>query len=250
MTLLVVLAVLAVLVSPSRPQQGLMAPADRDRSGGGLRVAHGSDATARTLLSRARGRLAGRQVSPSDGLADLVELLVPPLRAGAAPHEALRIATLVVGDRAGLSGLTQALRSAAEEGRPLAEAWAGESAPSGRPPRRELDFLARAWTLSEETGVPLAEALATAARVMRARQAAERSLAAATAGARASMVLLALLPAAGPAIGLLFGFSPLGLYTGSPAAAASVVTGVLLGLAGLAWSRSILRRAVRPQVVS
>lgn len=248
MTLLVVLAVLAVLVCPSRPGAGLMAPADR--RGGGLRVSHGGDARVRTLLYRARGRLAGRQASPSDGLADLVELLVPPLRAGAAPHEALRIATLVVGDRAGLSVLTQALRSAAEEGRPLAEAWAGASAHSARLPQRELDFLGRAWTLSEETGVPLAEALVTAARVMRARQAGERSLAAATAGARASMALLALLPAAGPAIGLLFGFSPLGLYTGSPAAAASVVTGVLLGLAGLAWSRSILRRAMRPQVVS
>ena len=248
MTLLVVLAVLAVLVCPSRPPAGLLVPADR--TGGALRVAHGGDARASTLLSRARGHLAGRKATTSEGLADLVELLVPPLRTGAAPHEALRIATLVVGDRAGLSGLTQALRSAAEEGGPLAEAWAGESAQSRRLPRRELDFLARAWTLSEETGVPLADALATAARVMRARQAGERSLAAATAGARASMALLALLPAAGPAIGLLFGFSPLGLYTGSPAAAASVVTGVLLGLAGLAWSRSILRHAMRPQVVS
>ena len=248
MSLLVVLAVLAVLVCPPRPAAGLMAPTDR--RGGGLRLGQGGDARGRALLPRARGHLTGRQASPSDDLADLVELLVPPLRAGAAPHEALRIATFVVGDRAGLSGLTHALRSAAEEGRALAEAWAGEPARSGRLPRRELDFVARAWTLSEETGVPLAEALATAARVMRARQAAERSLAAATAGARASMALLALLPAAGPAIGLLFGFSPLRLYTGSPAAAASVVTGVLLGLAGLAWSRSILRRAMRPQVVS
>lgn len=248
MTLLVALAVLAVLVCPSRPPAGLMGP--DDRRGGGQRVANRGDARSRTLLSRARGGLAGRQASSAEGLADLVELLVPSLRAGAAPHEALRIATLVVGDRAGLSGLTQALRSAAEAGGPLGEAWAGESAQSGRLPRRELDFLARAWTLSEQTGVPLAEALATAARVMRARQAAERSLAAATAGARASMAVLALLPAAGPAIGLLFGFSPLGLYTGSPAAAASVFTGVLLGLAGLAWSRSILRRAIRPQVVS
>lgn len=248
MTRLLVLAVLAVLVCPSRPPAGLMAPAYR--AGWGLPVAHGGDARARALLSRARGRLAGRHAAPSDGLADLVELLVPPLRAGVAPLEALRIASLVVGERAGLSGLTRALRSAAEDGRPLAEAWAGEAARSGRLPRRELDFLARAWTLSEATGVPLAEALATAARVMRTRQAAERSLAAATAGARASMALLAMLPAAGPAVGLLFGFSPLGLYTGSPAAVASVVTGVLLGLAGLGWSRSILRRAMRPQAVS
>ena len=105
MSLLVVLAVLAVLVCPPRTAAGLMAPADR--RGGGLRVAHGGDARGRTLLFRARGRLAGRRASPSDDLADLVELLVPPLRAGAAPHEALRIATLVVGDRAGLSGLTQ-----------------------------------------------------------------------------------------------------------------------------------------------
>ncbi len=119
---------------------------------------------ARALLFRARGRLAGRHAAPSDGLADLVELLVPPLRAGAAPHEALRIATLVVGERAGLSGLTRACDQPPRMAGPWRRRGRVRRPSRGRLPRRELDFLARAWTLSEETGVPLAEALATAAR--------------------------------------------------------------------------------------
>ncbi len=64
------------------------------------------------------------------------------------------------------------------------------------------------------------------------------------------MVLLALLPATGPAIGLLFGLTPLDLYGRSPVATASLLAGTVLGLCGLLWSRSILRRAVRPEVVS
>jgi tight adherence protein B len=63
------------------------------------------------------------------------------------------------------------------------------------------------------------------------------------------MVLLALLPTAGPAIGLLFGLTPLELYGSSPAASLCLVVGAVLGLVGWLWSRAIVGRALRPSTV-
>ena len=63
------------------------------------------------------------------------------------------------------------------------------------------------------------------------------------------MTLLALMPASGPVIGLLFGFTP---PTCMPLARrrSGAPVGVLLGAAGWAWSRAILRRAVQHETVS
>ena len=63
------------------------------------------------------------------------------------------------------------------------------------------------------------------------------------------MTLLALMPASGPVIGLLFGFTPPTCMPLAPPPAALLV-GVLLGAAGWAWSRAILRRAVQHETVS
>jgi tight adherence protein B len=182
-----------------------------------------------------------------DDLADLVEVLVPPLQAGVATAEAVRTAASALGERPALGQLTRALATAASQGLPLGPVWADEPTRAPQPVQR---FLARAWSLSEEAGVPLSVSLTAAGRVLRSRQAAERALAAATAGARASMTLLALLPVSGPAIGLLFGLTPIDLYAGSRAAAGSLAFGVVLGCTGWVWSRSILLRALQPEVVS
>lgn len=240
--MVVVLAVLAVLAWPvphsRRLLQGSTAapPAAEDPSWPGV-----------VGVLRARWEARRRQAGAADDLADLVEVLVPPLQSGLATAEAVRAAASALDERPGLAQLTGALASAAAQGLPLGPVWAGQRV--GAPPQVQL-FLARAWSLSEETGVPLSVSLTAAGRVLRSRQTAERSLAAATAGARASMTLLALLPASGPAIGLLFGLTPMDLYARSPAAAGSLAVGVALGCAGWAWSRTILRRALQPEAVS
>jgi tight adherence protein B len=203
------------------------------------------------LLARARRALAGGRASRTrpriDDLAELVEVLVPALRSGASTATAVELAAHALAPAGSLGALPAELLRSARAGESLAEVWARAAGGSASD---EMRFLARAWALSEDTGVPLAAALATVARSLRTRQSALAALAAATAGARASMVLLALLPATGPAIGLLFGLTPLDLYGRSPVAAAALLAGTVLGLCGLLWSRSILRRAVRPEVVS
>jgi tight adherence protein B len=242
----VVLAVVAVLAWPSRSARlpsSWSALADvmdpQGRSGWG---------SACRRWARARGlKLRPRPDAAGEDTADLVEILLPCLQAGVPTAAAVEIAAQALGRRDGLAPLVDGLLSAAGRGAPLGGVWEAHARRLRLP---ELAFLAQSWTLSEEAGVSLTTSLATVSRVLRARQAAARSLAAATAGPRASMTLLSLLPVAGPAVGLLFGVSPLELYGSSPAAALSLALGVLLGLGGWAWSRAILHRARQPEVVS
>ena len=244
--LLVVLAVTAVLVWP--PTRGAVA-LTATASASGQRSVRGWSAS----LGRRALRRGGGGHSP-EALADLLEVVVPALRAGASEAAAVEMAGRALGsDRARgrsfgdpLQGLVDDLSRAAREGRPLATVWSRAASSLEVP---GVGFVARAWALSEETGVPLSLALATAARSLRAQGAAARALSASTAGARASMVLLALLPATGPVIGLLFGLTPVDLYLASPAGSLCLAVGALLGAAGWLWSRAIVSRALRPSPV-
>jgi tight adherence protein B len=205
------------------------------------------------LRDRVRRRGRSSPAAADEDLATLLEVLVPPLQAGVATAEAVRIGAGALRGRAGVAALVDGLVTAAARGLPLGTVWQGaRSSPvvGGTAGRSALSFVAQAWLLSERTGVPLAVALAAAARAVRTRQAAVQALAAATAGARASMTLLALMPTCGPVVGLLFGFTPADLYAASPAAAGALGVGVLLGAAGWSWSRAILRRAVEYEAVS
>lgn len=250
--LLAVLAAAAVLMWPAREPVRADVRSPRSHHAPGAReraFPWRADplALARGWLARLRGRKASANGPAVDDLADLVEILVPPLRAGASAAAAVALAARALGPRYALAGLAADLSRVASRGGSLAAVWA-QAARGSR--SAELVFLARAWELSERTGVPLATALGTVGRNLRVGQAAERALAAATAGARASMVLLALLPATGPAVGLIFGLTPVDLYGRSPVAALSLAAGAVLAVAGLLWSRAILRRALQPGPVS
>ncbi|MDF2090898.1 hypothetical protein P0Y31_00940 [Knoellia sp. 3-2P3] len=255
MTLLVLAASVAVLLWPSRPAALLSTAARRSLGLDGAR-ADGCPTGVRTWLERLRlGAPFGRRRAGAglDELADLLEVLGPPLRAGTSVGAAVEVAgrAMAAGDLSAggsrLGSLVGDLSAAASAGRSLAEVW-NDAASAAR--SADLQFVARSWTLSEQTGVPLSVALATAARSVRARQAAEQALAAATAGARASMGLLALLPASGPVVGLLFGLTPVDLYGRSTGSALCLLAGGALGVTGWLWSRTILRRALRPGAVA
>lgn len=241
--LLVVLAVTAVLVWPSRRPSGpwsgrLPGPVTGSVAGAAVQVLEVRGAWLR------RGRTAGMGAVDDAAFAELLELMVPALRAGATEAAAVEMAAGAVG-HGPLGALVDELGRAARGGGSLATVWA-RTAATGR--SSEVGFVARAWSLSEEAGVPLSVALGVASRSLRARQAAASALSAATAGARASMVLLALLPAGGPVIGLLFGVGPSELY-GTTAGSLCATVGVVLAGAGWLWSRAIMRRALRPSTV-
>ena len=187
-----------------------------------------------------RWRRRARGVALETALSELVPAIAAPLRAGVAPSVALVAVEPTCRDDPALGPLLRDLVEAARSGGSLAEAWLHHA---DLHQSADLGFVGQAWALSECTGAPLADALASGEDVLRARATGRQRLAGAAAGPRASMAVLCLLPASGPVVGAALGVSPRSLYFSSPLATASLVLGVVLGLGAWWWSRRILRRA-------
>lgn len=165
------------------------------------------------------------------------------------------VAGLVVGAYAGLAGRAvlrrrQATIRASRRAQTLddladlaAELRAGRPvparllAPAGAPGTGDTvrARAAAAAALAEETGAPLADLLERIETDARAADRAAAMAAAQIAGARATAVLLAGLPAAGIAIGYGIGADPLHVLLRTPLGAGCAAAAVALQLAGLAW---------------
>ncbi len=224
-------AAVAVVAWPQRPFF-----LSRSRSGPATRT--------RSPLATTAGHRRTRAGAGS-GSAELAEALVPCLAAGLPPASALAVAA---GSMAPDSRVALCARSAAEEAARGVPVGPGLQREAVAARDQDLAHLARAWQLSESLGAPLADAVASSARVARQRQAAARRLGAATAGARTSMGVLALLPAAGPLAGLMLGVSPVRLFA-SRLSAVSAAIGLALALLGWVWARALVRRAAQPKAL-
>lgn len=99
--------------------------------------------------------------------------------------------------------------------------------------------------LSARTGCSLAAVVAAVEDDLRARQRLRQELRTATAGPRASAVLLAGLPVLGLAMGSGVGADPWRVLTTTGTGQLLLATGVVLELVGLSWSTHLVRRAVR-----
>jgi tight adherence protein B len=139
------------------------------------------------------------------------------------------------------------MASAAAQGAALGPLWreAAERADSA-----ELRLLSQAWSLTEDMGVPLAQAVRTTAGLLEARIAHERRLAGAVAGARATVNVLTVLPVAGPLLGLVLGIGPGELYAGSLLTQGSLVVGLCLAGIGRWWVHRMVRAVARGPVIS
>ena len=211
--------------------------------------------TASVLAStRARGRryLPGHSATgvAAQDLLGLLEAIAPALEAGIAPAPALRIAAEArsgSGHPDPLAALAGDLASAAAEGVALGPLWrkAADSAGS-----TEMLLLAQAWSLTEDMGVPLAQAVRTTAGLLEARIAQERRLTGAVAGARATVNLLTVLPIGGPLLGLVLGIGPGELLGGSRLTQGSLVLGLCLAGIGRWWVQRMVRAVARGPVTS
>lgn len=240
--LLMCLTICAVLTAPGR--RTAWPHLDRHQAG----MVNPAAARLRAPVGARRRRLpagvAVRRRTRAGVLADVVELLAAPLRSGASIAAAADAVAQAAPAGSVERRLLEELALVCREGREGWLVWSRFADESGSV---EAAFVARAWRLSEQTGAPLADALACAAGVLRERQRAAERLAVASAGPRASMAVLGLLPLAGPAVGFAFGFSPADLYLRTPLATAALGVGLLFGALGLLWSRSLLRRALRTE---
>lgn len=133
------------------------------------------------------------------------------------------------------------LARAAAQGQALAPVWQRLARRAGSP---TLDSVARAWRVASLTGAPLARAIRLSAHVSRERQRLERAVQVATAGARATVTVLTLLPLAGVGLAAVLGVSPLVLYS-HPVALVAAGSGALLVVVGQLWSRRLVSQVLK-----
>lgn len=205
-----------------------------------------------SACERLRRLIPGRSpagVSTQD-LLGLLEAIAPALEAGMAPASALSFAADARSCSGGpdhLAALASTMASASAEGTALGPLWreAAESAGSA-----ELLLLAHAWSLTEDMGAPLAQAVRTTSGLLEARVAHQRRLTGAVAGARATVNLLTLLPLAGPLLALVLGIGPAELYAGSQLTLVSVVLGLCLAGIGRWWVSRMVGAVARGPVMA
>lgn len=199
----------------------------------------------------ARQRLTGRSAG-GVGAADLLGLLeaiAPALEAGIAPAAALQGAAEArsgSGHLDPLAALASDLAAAAAEGAALGPLWRTAAGEAGS---AELLLLAQAWSLTEDLGVPLAQAVRTTARLLEARIGHEQRLSSAVAGANATVKVLTVLPIGGPLLGLVLGIAPAELYLGSALTQGSLVLGLCLSGIGRWWVHRMVRSVARGPLV-
>jgi len=247
-TLLVVtLLVAAILVWPRgrplrRPARSRVTLAHLGTHGGSS-SSSGWSSWVRALLAREVRRGRRRR----GWVADFAELSAVGLDAGLPAAEAARLACDVGGSaatRPEFATLGEQITVAQEHGSPIGHCLSRVAEGD-----RDLAFLAAAWSLTDEFGVAAAPAARASAAVLRERAASEDRRTVLAAGPRASMWLLTLLPLSGPLVAMVLGL-PVGDVYGSAASLVAAVGGLLLTGLGWLWSRTVLRRALRPAEVA
>ncbi len=211
----------------------------RPWAGAGVGLPRLLHAAVRGHAERVRQAIRSRaEPGGADDVVALLESFAAELRAGAMPEAALERS---VGDVAGRA-LADDLRQVVGMVRLGASGPAAlRTVADGR--HRELGWLAAGWELADARGLSLAPVTGRIAAA--ARDQAEHRLAvrAELAGSRASVRMLAALPAVGLALGAALGADPVRVLFSGPAGAACLACACLLELAGLRWTAAIVRRA-------
>ncbi|MCF6744112.1 pilus assembly protein TadB [Blastococcus sp. KM273128] len=187
--------------------------------------------------ARLTGRRAAGDVTRQAVLADALGAVAAELRAGRTLAEAVRSAAADCPDPVVGSALVRAVRAPAAQGDGTQDDADGTPAALAR--------LSAAVALGSRTGCSLAAVVAAVEGDLRARLARRRELLVATAGPRASARLLAGLPVLGLAMGSGVGADPWHVLTTTATGQGLLVAGVLLEVAGVAWTGRLVRRVAR-----
>lgn len=188
----------------------------------------------RRLRASERRRAAERR---AEAVRRLCDVLVGELRAGAQPAEALTTAVRDAGQD--LGGQEPALLvAAARFGGDVPEALRKAA---GRPGADGLVGVAACWRVAVDGGAGLAAGLDRLSAALRAQRDQRESMRAQLAGAWSTVVVLALLPVAGLAMGWAMGADPLEMLLHTPAGLSCLVVGGLLEAVGFWWAGRIVR---------
>lgn len=190
-----------------------------------------------TAFAAGRGRIAARRgrererrlLAVTEGLG----ALGADLRSGRSVDGATAAAVAACGDEESGRALARAIRAPGAS--PAEEGDLGQA----------LSRISAGVRLSRRTGCSLAAVVAAVEDDLRARQRQRLELRSATAGPRASALLLAGLPVLGLAMGSGVGADPWAVLTTTGTGQVLLVLGVILELAGVVWSRRLVERALR-----
>jgi tight adherence protein B len=185
---------------------------------------------ARAVGARQRAAAADVRVL---ALADGIAVLSAELRAGRSTMAAVAAAAEACPDEGTGRELSTALTAAA----------AGASGTAGGEVSPDLTRIRAAVELSVATGCSLVAVLTALEDDLRARHRQRLELRSATAGPRASAIVLAGLPVLGLAMGSGVGADPWRVLTTTGPGQVLLVAGVLLEVAGVAWVGRLTRRA-------
>jgi tight adherence protein B len=195
-----------------------------------------------STLRRARARRRATELTTTtcEQLADAVRRMTDELRAGGQPAAVLGgLDTDGPMARRLLTGAATAARLGDGVPEALRRAAAGRADVAA-----DLERIARAWSLAERHGVPLADLLAKVHDDVRWRIRFAATVRAQLAGPAATAAILTALPALGLGLGQLIGADPVGVLRGGVLGQLLLVAGIGLITAGRAWSQHILRAAV------
>lgn len=201
----------------------------------------------RPLLRRPRRRKTRN--TDLDALTTLVEGIAPAIAAGVTPSTAVATSALLTSATVSDPDLRDDLRLLAGQsaaGAELAPLWARLQTRHGV---AALGEVAKAWALSEQLGCAIGDALSAATAMMREQLDLQRRIAGATAGPRATMQLLTLLPVLGIGIAMVIGVPPWRLYAGRLGLTVLVLGGGFVA-AGRLLTRRMIRRASAPRVLT
>lgn len=248
--LVVASVVLSVRAGPSRRAPSVLSGCiGSRRSGSGPRSAGEGSRTSRYGFRRTALRVELHE------LPLFVHQLAGLLRAGRPPHALWTdMQRLHVGGGSAFSKVAvpiiESAGRAASLGLSVPHALREAAVAPGRPPpgtEREVDRLwvdlAGCLEVAERSGAPLAAILEQYAAQLDAHLDGVAARETALAGPRATVVLLAWLPAVGLVLGFALGINPVELLIGSALGRLSLIAGVLLMIAARVWSRRLILRA-------
>ena len=191
---------------------------------------------AATLLRRRRAAHRRRaRRDETDVLQEALDVLVGNLRVGAHPVAAVAVAAAEVDGPVARSLSAVAARAAL--GADVAGGLRAEAARASSP--GHWARLSVCWELAHEHGLAVATLLQAAQRDVAERERFHRRVEAGMAGARATALILAGLPAVGLLLGHAIGADPLGFLLSDGPGGWLLVAGTVLICCGLLWSDRI-----------
>lgn len=191
------------------------------------------DTPARTRQGRTRGA-----DPPLESVATVVQKLAVLLAAGVAPASSWLY--ISEGQAGPARGVLEDVGTAAQNGRPVAEAIIESIAGLTSPTASAWRGLAAAWKVATDAGAPLSPTLTDFAASLRSLAQLQRDRQVALAGPVATARLVMVLPAVGVLFGLALGFDSLTTLLATVPGLACLFAGVALMLVARWWSARLV----------